>query len=217
MSPDDRDSHLAPPFVPAVEGDPSARRVRIEPPPRQVLEAVGRREPAALEVFFDAYFDHVYSLACRLLGDRTAAQDLTQEVFLKVHRAVGTLDPGRDPWPWLATVVANACRDTWRSGAYRMGRRSDSIDGDPARADALVAREAGPELLVLARERERLVRAAIAALPESHRQIVLLYEYEGLSHVEVAEVLGIEHAAARKRYSRALEALGQLLNETLGR
>ena len=181
-----------------------------------MLEAARRREPAALEAFFDVYFDHVYSLACRLLGDRTLAEDLTQEVLLKVHRALETLDPNRDPWPWLATIVHNACRDTWRSVAHRMARRSDSLDADPVRAERLAARGAGPEGELLERERGRLVREAIDRLPDAHRQMVLLYDYEGLSHPQVAERLGIEHAAARKRYSRALEALGRLLRDTLG-
>jgi RNA polymerase sigma-70 factor (ECF subfamily) len=178
-----------------------------------VLEAARRREPAALEAFFDVYFAPLHSFAWRLLGDRTAAEDLTQEVFLKVHRALDTLDPGRDPWPWIATIAHNACRDRWRSAAFRLDRRSDSIDADPVHGADLVARGGDPESQAIAAERQRRVRAAIAKLPEAQREMVLLYDYEGLSHLEVAELLGIGHAAARKRYSRALEALGAILRE----
>jgi RNA polymerase sigma-70 factor (ECF subfamily) len=199
-----------------MEDEPAPRRARIEPPPRAVLEAARRREPAALEAFFDVYFTPLHSFAWRLLGDRTAAEDLVQEVFLKVHRALGTLDPARDPWPWIATITHNACRDRWRSASYRLDRRSDSIDADPFHAESLPARDGDPEAATDARERERLVRAAIAKLPEAQREMVLLYDYEGLSHLEVAELLGIGHAAARKRYSRALESLGEILRESLG-
>jgi len=211
-------SHIVSPSVPRTEADASAReRPRIEPPARAVLEAACRREAAALEAFFDTYVDHVHALAYRLLGDRTAAEDLTQEVFLKLHRAIDTLDPLRDPWPWIATIVHNACRDRWRSGAYRMARKSDSIDDDETSPAArLASPDDDPERLLVARERERLVRAAIDRLPEAQREMVLLYDYEGLSHLEVAEMLGIHHAAARKRYSRALEMLGKMLRETLG-
>ena len=178
-----------------------------------MLEAACRRDPAALEAFFDAYFGPVFAFASRLLGDRSGAEDVTQEVFLKVHRALETLDPARDPWPWIATIVHNACRDRWRSGAYRMARRSDSLDDDPVRAERLASPGGDPESLAIASERERRVRDAIERLPEAHRQLVLLYDYEGLSHLEVAAMLGIGHAAARKRYSRALEALGRILRE----
>jgi RNA polymerase sigma-70 factor (ECF subfamily) len=182
-----------------------------------VLERVRARDPEALAAFFERYFDHVFGLAYRLLGDRAAAEDVTQEVFLKVHRAAPRLDASRDPAPWLTAIAVNACRDVWRSGAYRMGRRSDSIDGSADVADRLPGREGNPESLVLSREREALVRAAIDQLPEHLREAVLLYEYQGLNHQQIADALGIHHAAARKRYSRALEVLGRLLRETLGR
>lgn len=180
------------------------------------LERVRRREPEALEAFFQRYFGPVYALAYRLLGERTAAEDVTQEVFLKIHRAVDQLDPGRDPWPWIATITNNACRDVWRSGAYRMGRRADSLEADPGLADQLPGSAEDPASLLLANERERLVREAIAQLPEHLREAVLLFDYQGLTHVDVARMLGIEHAAARKRYSRALDALGKLLLEKVG-
>jgi RNA polymerase sigma-70 factor (ECF subfamily) len=182
-----------------------------------VLDRARRRDPEALEAFFERYFEPVHALAYRLVGERAVAEDLAQEVFLKVHRALDTLDAGRDPWPWLATIVHNACRDLWRSGAYRMGRRSDSLEDDTARAERIPSGSATPESQVLASERERLVREAIDQLPESLRETVLLYDYQGLNHLEVARMLGIEHAAARKRYSRALDALGKLLHESVGR
>jgi RNA polymerase sigma factor (sigma-70 family) len=137
-------------------------------------------------------------------------------VFVKVHRAIDQLDPARDPWPWLATIAHNACRDLWRSGAYRLNRRSESLDGDAALDERLPSRAPSPESELLADERERLVRTAVAELPEPLREAVLLYDYRGLSHLEVADLLGIGHAAARKRYSRALEALAKLLDRRLG-
>src|SRR5689334_12157501 len=66
---------------------------RVPPLDREVLEAFRRRESAALETFFDHYFDLVFGLVLRLLGNRTAAEDVTQEVFFKVYRAADRLDP----------------------------------------------------------------------------------------------------------------------------
>ncbi len=63
---------------------------------QETLEAVCRREPDALAVMFEHCFDAVYSLAYRLTGERTAAEDVSQEVFLKVHKATARLDPSRD-------------------------------------------------------------------------------------------------------------------------
>jgi RNA polymerase sigma-70 factor (ECF subfamily) len=181
-----------------------------------VLEAVRLRDPAALAIFFEHYFDRVFGLTLRLLGDRGAAEDVTQDVFYKVHRAAHQLDSARDPGPWITAIAYNACRDLWRSGAYRMARRSDAVDseaGDDARLPRAVE---DPERDVLDAERDRLVREAITRLPEQLRACIVLYDYQGLGHQEIADILGIGHAAARKRYSRALAALGRLLKPVLG-
>jgi RNA polymerase sigma-70 factor (ECF subfamily) len=195
-------------------GDAAAAH-RPAPPSREELERVRARDPEALGAFFERYFDRVYGLVYYLLGERAAAEDVTQEVFLKVHRAAAQLDASRDPAPWLAAIAYNTCRDLWRSSAYRMTRRSASIEQDPAVTSRLRHGD-DPEQLALRTERERLVREAIARLPEPMRSAVLLYDYQGLSHQEVAQVMGVHHAAARKRYSRALAALGNLLREKLG-
>ena len=182
---------------------------------RERLERVRERDPQALGELFDQYFDMVHALAYRLLGDRESAEDMTQEVFLKVHRAADRLDSSRDPGPWLAAIVTNACRDRWRSSTYRMGRKSSSID-DPDGGGVTLTGGSDPEHGVLTEERRRLVREAIDRLPEQYREVILLYDYQGLGHQEIAALMGLEHTAARKRYSRALAALGMSLRELLG-
>jgi RNA polymerase sigma-70 factor (ECF subfamily) len=195
-------------------GAPGGPQGRPAPPSRAELERVRARDPQALGAFFERYFDRVYGLVFHLLGERAAAEDATQEVFLKVHRAAAQLDPARDPAPWLSTIAYNTCRDLWRSGAYRMSKRSASVEQDPAVTMRLAGGD-DPERALLTAERERLVRDAIAQLPEPLRAVVLLYDYQGLNHQEIAQVLKVNHAAARKRYSRALAALGKLLEEKL--
>jgi RNA polymerase sigma-70 factor (ECF subfamily) len=169
-----------------------------------------------MATFFRHYFGQVYGLVLRLLGERAAAEDVTQEVFYKVYRAAQQLDPARDPGPWLTAIAYNACRDLWRSAAHRMSRRSGSIDDDPTIDARLSSGADEPERNALAKERERLVQEAILRLPEQLRTAIVLYDYQGLSHQEVAAITGIHHAAARKRYSRALAALAAMLKDSLG-
>ena len=175
-----------------------------------------QRDPEALGAFYDRYVDQVFGLALRLLGNRAMAEDITSEVFLKVHRAAPQLDPHRDPAPWLATIATNACRDLWRSGAHRMQRKSDSLEDTDGLADRLGGSDDEPERVSLAAERQRLVQQALLELPEHLRLAIVLHDYEGLDHLEVAKRTGVEHAAARKRYSRAIEALGKKLKDVLG-
>jgi RNA polymerase sigma-70 factor (ECF subfamily) len=213
-STDDR-THSAAPLVNETSGPPAARREGLVPLPREVLERVRLRDPEALGALYERYVDQVFGLVYRLLGDRAAAEDVTQEVFLKVHRAAPQLDTSRDPGPWLATIATNACRDLWRSGAQRMRRRSESLEDDGGLAERLTRGQDEPEKNAVAHEHERIVQQAIGELPEPLRVAVVLHDYEGLDHLEIAKLTGLGHAAARKRYSRALQTLGRLLKERL--
>jgi RNA polymerase sigma-70 factor (ECF subfamily) len=183
-------------------------------PPAEFLERVRRREPDALEEFFERYFDRVYALVFRMLGHRTPAEDAAADVVAKALRAIDRLDPLRDPWPWLVSIATNACRDLWRSGAHRMARQALDVD-DPAVRATLTAGRNDPEADLEQGERERHVQVALLDLPEDLRTSVLLYDYAGLSHEAIAEQLGITHDAARKRHSRALAALGKRLKDVL--
>jgi RNA polymerase sigma-70 factor (ECF subfamily) len=174
--------------------------------PRETLVGVRNGDAEALSKFFEFSFDRIYSLASRLLGDRTAAEDATQEVFLRVHRAAHKLDPDRSPLPWLTVITYNVCRDVLRS-RKRQAARSVSIDGDSDGVDRLPSPGPSPEAAALARERERLVQAALMRLPQELREVVVLRDYQGMRHEEIAELIGASHAATRKRYSRALAKL----------
>lgn len=189
------------------------------PPPdkdrRAHLEGVRRREPAALARFFEERIDQVYALAYRLLGSREAAEDVAQEVFLRVHRFADRLDPERDPGPWLRKVTANVCRDVWRSPAHRFTATAVPLDGEEHPAVTPVSETPDPEMLAERSERNRRVAEAVAQLPEDLREVVILRDREGMRHEEIAEIVGASHAAVRKRYSRAIARLGELLKGVL--
>lgn len=182
---------------------------------RELLQRVRMREPVALGEFFELTFDTVYGLAYRLLGEPAAAEDLTQEVFLRVHRSAEKLDPSRDPLPWLRTITANLCRDHWRSFGAKLTARSVSFDQAPGLDDKISNGRSSPEGEALTAERERLVQEAITKLPETLREVVVLRDYENLEHEEIARIVGASGAAVRKRYSRALAKLGEILKEVL--
>ncbi len=186
-----------------------------QPPTPYVLDLEGfrRRDPAALNAFFEHYFDRVFSIVARLLGNRSAAEDAAQEVFIKIHRAAHTLDPARDPGAWVATIATNVCRDVWRSAPHRMARQSASIDDTPGLADRLTTGIADPERDLLRSERTRLVQEAVMELKEDFREVVLLRDYDGRSYEEIAVIAGANESAVRKRYSRALADLGRLLRK----
>ena len=187
----------------------------LTPEPRPTdglnLEAVRRRDPEALAAFFDAYFDRMFALVYRLLGDRTLAEDAAQEVFLKVHRGAHLLDPTRDPVPWLLMIATNVCRDFWRSGAYRLSHTSLSIDDTPGLRETLHSTARGPEGDALAAERTRLVQDALLALRAPLREVVVLREVEGLSYKEIAAVMNVPIGTVMSRLARARAQLERVL------
>jgi RNA polymerase sigma-70 factor (ECF subfamily) len=182
---------------------------------RRTLEKVRGRDSQALATLYEYYFERVYGLAFRLMGERAAAEDVTQDVFYKVYRAADQLDPERDPGPWLMTITYNVCRDAWRSRGHKLARRSQSLESTEGLLSVLPSGDPDPEAVTLRHEREGMVQAAILDLPEPLRAVVLLRDYRGLTHEEIAEVVGASHEAVRKRYSRALARLAQSLKDVL--
>ena len=158
-----------------------------------MLEAVRRRDPEALGEFFEFYFDRLYNVAYRMVGDHAHAEDILQEVFLKLHRAADQLDPARDPGPWLATLTRNACRERWRSAGRRVDRHARSLDNDASFHETLPAEGDDPEDQTLQSERGR--------------EVVVLRDFHDMAHEEIAGVVGARSSTVRKRYSRALAEL----------
>ena len=178
--------------------------------PADVRRRLVERDPEALGVMFDSFFDRVWSFLRRSVPDEGTAEDLTQDVFLRVYQALPRYDPDRALRPWIFTIASNRLRDHWRSAAHRSDARS--LDVEEGEVD-LPADDDLPADLLERQELSGLVAEAVERLPESMRVVVQLRAYEELPFEEIAEVMEIQPTAARKRFSRALA----VLREELGR
>jgi RNA polymerase sigma-70 factor (ECF subfamily) len=180
----------------------------------ETLQRVCRREPAAMNRFFDEFFGRVHSYVSRLLRDETLADDLTQESFLRMHAALDRLDPARDPTPWVFTVVTNTVRDYWRSKAHKAAGRQVSLDeawelpseNPHDRADENLERK----------ETIAAVHEAMKLLAPADREILLMKSFQTLTTAEIVDVLGISADAVRQRHSRAVRRLGRILHDHMG-
>lgn len=172
----------------------------------QTLERVRRRDPAALELFFVAYVDRVYTYVRHLLRGADNVDDIVQSSFLAMHKAIDRLDPRRDPSGWVFTIVTNVLRDWWRSREYRL--RGRHVDLDELWDTAPLGVESVEERLVRAEEAAQL-QAALDRLAPADRQVIWLRTYEELGVAEVAEILGITPEATRQRHSRAVQRLAR--------
>jgi RNA polymerase sigma-70 factor (ECF subfamily) len=145
-----------------------------------------------------SYQSAILNFIYRLVGDMDVAEDLTQETFIKAYRALERLDTAADAEPrrraWLYRIAHNTATDHLRRRARLSWLPLASVrgqgSGDPA-ADVA---------------RREPIAAALAALSDDQREVLLLFTHLGLDAVEVADVLGISPEAARKRRQRAREA-----------
>lgn len=167
-----------------------------------LLEGVRRLDEQALARFFDLAFPYVYSLAYRLTHHKERAEDITQESLMKMYRAAERLETGHSAKPWVTTVVYNTARDEARRSGARPALAEDATEiGE--RESAVET----PEATIVRKEQEELLERALEDLDFETRAIVLLHDYCDHGHDEISELLGISHAAVRKRYSRALDQM----------
>ena len=182
-----------------------------EPFPVELRARFAARDPAALERFFEHYFDRVYAYVHRLVQDEHLAEDLTQDVFFHVQRALGTYDPARDVGPWLFAIATNKVRDHWRSTRRQQERNEGSFeDNEPLEQLSALP---PPDANLSGTELQDRVRRAVDELPETMRLTLVLRAFEGLSFEEIGKIVERSEVAVRKRYSRALEVLREGLGE----
>jgi len=146
----------------------------------------------------------VTRFACRLLnGDRSAAEDIGQEAFLRLFRAAKRYTARGEMCAFLLTTTRNLCRDH-----LRRQRPTEEWDAALDYADPSPTGEHA----VLSRERSEIVRKAIAALPEEQQTILILSHYEGLSYTEIATIVGCPPGTVASRKHYALAALRRSLH-----
>lgn len=134
----------------------------------------------------------VIGMALRLLGRREDAEDAAQEVFLRLHKYLSRFDEAQGFAPWLYRMTVNVCCDL-----SRRRRPEAAFEDDPADAAA------GPEQEARSAEARRILRAALARLPERERAAVVLRDLEGMPTSEVASILGASEATVRSHLSHA--------------
>jgi RNA polymerase sigma-70 factor (ECF subfamily) len=163
---------------------------------------------AALE-----HLDALYGYAMALTRDRTAAEDLVQETYLRAVRAFGRLVPDTNLKAWLFAIMRNAWLNQARHD--RRGPRFVELDErDGAYDDVEGWVEDTPYAIYLRKEIDDRVRGAIASLPPLHREVIVLRDIEGFSYQQIASMLNCPAGTVMSRLGRARDRLRALLAET---
>jgi RNA polymerase sigma-70 factor (ECF subfamily) len=170
---------------------------------RAAVSGALRGDPAALAVLFRAHWPSAYRSAWLIVRDEHAAEDLAQEGFVAAFGALDRFDRSRPFGPWLRTIVARRAIDATRARATRR-----EVDGSVA-----LALEPAPEEQRVAPGTEIL--AAVAALPDEQRAVVVLRHLLELTPSEIAAVVGVPTGTVNSRLRRGLDALAKTLAAAL--
>jgi RNA polymerase sigma-70 factor (ECF subfamily) len=157
-----------------------------------------RGDPAAFDALVRRHLPGALVAAERLLGDRTEAEDLVQDAFLRALDRIPLLDPDRPFGPWFFTLLRNLGINQLRA---RRVRHTEPEALDAASPDAL------PDEALIRKEVRERFDAALAALTPRQREIVMLFEVEGWKGVEIAEHLGLTPENVRWHLHQAMKSL----------
>jgi RNA polymerase sigma-70 factor (ECF subfamily) len=180
----------------------AARTRHEEAPVEHTADAVGRGDAVAADAvptwdeIVERHSDRVYRLAYRLTGNRHDAEDLTQEVFVRVFRSLSTYTPGTFEG-WLHRITTNLFLDQARR---KQRIRFDALSDE--RASRLTSSSPAPDAAYTDQRFDDDVEAALATLPPDFRAAVVLCDVEGLSYEEIAEILDAKLGTVRSRIHR---------------
>lgn len=164
-------------------------------------------DTAAFDELVRRHSRRAFAVAWRIMGRREDAEDLVQESFMAALNRIASFEPGRPFAPWLLRIVMNRGLNARRSRALRA---TDELPLDVSTGHD------SPHEGLERRELTQRLRAAMAELPERQRMVLQLFELDGLSAAEVAEVLGISAGTVRWHAHEGRAALRRALAGTYG-
>jgi RNA polymerase sigma-70 factor (ECF subfamily) len=195
--------------VDLVSDGPQSQPVGNPDDDRGIVAAVARGSGDAVAALYDRYGATVYGLALRVLGQPDLAEEVVQDVFAQVWREAARYDAGRSTVAgWIVMLTRTRAIDRLRA---RQARPDLAAAVDPVDVAPIPSADRSPETSTLAAEDTRLVRGALARLPDQFRSLIELAYYEGLTHSEIAARTGIPLGTVKTRLRSAMGTLRSAL------
>lgn len=170
---------------------------------RDVLLRARTGDAAAFRLLVERLAAYAYNIAWRLADNSSDAEDLTQEVFIRLHRNLARYDPALPFLPWFRTLASRVCLN-WRKRQPRLASL-DALPCDPAGS--------APEAL---RDPSAILQRELERLPEEYKLVLTYLYYEGLSVAEIAAAMGVPAGTVKTWLFRAREQLKDRLKSHVG-
>jgi RNA polymerase sigma-70 factor (ECF subfamily) len=190
----------------------------------QVVGLLVRRcisgDAAAWEEIVQRYHRRIYNVCYRFAGDADNAQDLTQEVFIKMYRTLSTYDSGKGAFmTWVTTITRNLLVDHFRK--TKGDRVTDSLDSTASEhedaqplSERIADRAPPPDASVQSRETREMVHLALQKLSPELREAVILRDLQDMDYREIATALRVPEGTVKSRINRGRAELARLLQRT---
>ena len=175
-------------------------------PTDQIIERCLNGDQAAWETIVRLYWRKVFNIAYKFVGRHDQAEDLTQDVFLKLYKSLDTFDRRANFQTWLISVSRNLCIDHYRS--VRKERETINRDVDPADVTPIAAEPAADQKLEQ-RDRVALLRVALDRLAPTLRTAVMLRDIQELTYQEIADRLRLPEGTVKSRINRGRTELAR--------
>jgi RNA polymerase sigma-70 factor (ECF subfamily) len=204
-----RANSMAPLLAPPALNPATARDASLDPD-LQLVERCLSGEQAAWEDLVKIHTRRVYGICYRFAGSSQHAEDLTQEVFLRVFRSLKSFRAGEGTFTvWLGRLTRNLLIDHYRKS--RMDRATDSLDERLPALEETVAMSARTDGMLAGREASEALQAALQKLSPELREILILRDLEELEYREIAGILDIPEGTVKSRLNRARAELARVL------
>ncbi len=188
-----------------------------ESPSSADVEALIQRclkgDQLAWDAIVKQYWRKVFNVAYKFVGKHDEAEDLTQDIFLKIFKSLDTFDRRANFQTWLISISRNLCIDHYRS----VRKERETIDRDVDTSDlSPQSHDPSPVAALEQRDRVALLRDAMAALPETLRTAVLMRDIQELSYQEIAEQLRLPEGTVKSRINRGRTELARQIRKLRG-
>jgi RNA polymerase sigma-70 factor (ECF subfamily) len=174
---------------------------------RSLLRRLRDRDESAFKELLEQHRDRVFNITYRMLGNRSEAEDVAQEVFITVFKTIDQFREESKFATWLYRVTVNHCKNRIKYLARRHDRDRDELDETSQQANGAVngapVRAAQPDRALASAQMEKLLQEAIAALDEDQREVVILRDVEDLSIEEICAITGLPDGTVKSRLHRA--------------
>ena len=188
----------------------------------RLVERLVARDERAFTTLVRTYERRVFALVLRMIGNRAEAEDLAQEVFVQVFKAIGSFRGESKLSTWIYRIAVNLCKNRSKYLRVRHSGQEEQLEALQERAalgdakGANVANVERPDEMMAGKQVEHIVQTAILELEPTFRECLVLRDVEDLSYEEIGAITGLPEGTVKSRIHRARAQLKELVESALG-